>query len=64
MIVFPLVFLANGCEAIVEEKYDVGVRFRGEYQRYRRLTWMFGPPWFWLMLGGALVAVLAVGSVG
>ena len=64
MIIFPLVFLANGCEAIVEEKYDVGVRFKEEYQQYRQLTWMFGPPWFWLMLGGVLVAVLMVGSMG
>jgi protein-S-isoprenylcysteine O-methyltransferase Ste14 len=64
MLVFPLVFLANGCEAIVEERYDVGVRFRAEYQRYRYRTWMFGPPWFWLALGGVLVAVLTVGSMG
>lgn len=64
MIVFPLVFLANGCEAIVEEKTDVGVRFRAEYQQYRQLTWMFGPPWFWLLLGASLVAVLMAGSMG
>jgi protein-S-isoprenylcysteine O-methyltransferase Ste14 len=64
MIIFPLVFLANGCEAIVEEKYDVGVRFKEEYRQYRQSTWMFGPPWFWLMLGGVLVAVLMVGSMG
>jgi len=64
MIVFPLVFLANGCEAIVEERYDIGVRFREEYRQYRQLTWMFGPPWFWLVLGGVLVAVLMAGSMG
>lgn len=63
MMVFPLVFLANLLQSEVEEKYDVGARFREEYQTYRRSTPRFGPRWLWFALAGGVVAVLAVGSL-
>lgn len=50
MLVFPLIFLANYIQAKLEEKYDVGVRFKEEYDDYRTQTRMFGPLWFWLLI--------------
>jgi protein-S-isoprenylcysteine O-methyltransferase Ste14 len=61
MVVLPLVFLANALQAAIEERCDVGVRFEEEYRAYRRMTWMFGPPWCWLALAAVLALVLAVG---
>jgi protein-S-isoprenylcysteine O-methyltransferase Ste14 len=64
IIVFPVVFLANACEAAIEENYDVGARFKEEYSAYRKTTWMFGPPWCWLALTGVLFLILTAGSLG
>ncbi len=64
MIVLPIVFVANFFQAAIEEKYDVGERFKEEYEAYRKMTWMFGPPWFWLVLAGVLTSVLTAGSLG
>jgi protein-S-isoprenylcysteine O-methyltransferase Ste14 len=61
MAVFPLVFLANYVQATLEEKYDVGVRFKEEYQQYRKQTAMFGPWWFWLII--VLLLGIPVGMV-
>ena len=63
MMVLPLVFLASFLQSEVEEKYDVGERFREEYEAYRRTTPRFGPHWFWFALTGGVVAVLAFGSL-
>ncbi len=57
---FPLVLAANAWQASVEERLDIGVRFGEEYARYRRKTWMFGPPAFWTLPAAAAgFAVLA-----
>jgi protein-S-isoprenylcysteine O-methyltransferase Ste14 len=50
MVVYPLVFVANFIQAKLEEEYDVGVRFKEEYEGYRKQTRMFGPLWFWLSI--------------
>ena len=50
MLVFPLVFLVNFVQAKIEEKHDVGERFKDEYDRYRKQTRMFGPVWFWIIV--------------
>lgn len=50
MIVFPLVFLANGIQAKLEEKYDMEIRFKEEYISYKKQTRMFGPFWFWAIV--------------
>jgi protein-S-isoprenylcysteine O-methyltransferase Ste14 len=63
MLVFPLVFFANFLQSEVEERYDVGERFREHYQAYRRNTPRFGPWWLWLALAGGVIAVLALGSL-
>jgi protein-S-isoprenylcysteine O-methyltransferase Ste14 len=61
MMVLPVVFLANFLQSEVEEKHDVGARFREEYQAYRCITPRFGPRWLWFALAAGVVAVLAVG---
>lgn len=61
LVAFPFVFLANVWQAAVEEKYDVGHRFREEYEVYRKKTWMLAPPWFWLMLAGVVAFIFAAG---
>jgi protein-S-isoprenylcysteine O-methyltransferase Ste14 len=60
MIVFPLVVMANFIQAKLEEEYDVGVRFKEEYEEYRKQTRMFGPVWFWLSLCVLVLAPLVV----
>lgn len=62
LLALPPVILANVLQARVEERYDVGVRFRDEYARYRQTTWMFGPPWLWLVLATALALILTAGA--
>jgi protein-S-isoprenylcysteine O-methyltransferase Ste14 len=64
MIVLPLVLLANFPQSEVEEKQDVGERFRQGYEAYRRSTPRFGPWWLWFALAGGVIAVLAFGSLG
>lgn len=64
MIVLPLVFLANYIQAKLEEKYDIGVRFKEQYQRYRKHTGMFGPWWFWVVVVMLLIAPLGIGMLG
>ena len=59
VLMFPAVVLVNVVQAVLEEKYDVGVRFRSQYEAYRKRTRMLGPTWCWVALGGIL-SVLAV----
>jgi protein-S-isoprenylcysteine O-methyltransferase Ste14 len=60
LLMFPGVLLANVAQAAVEERWDVGVRFRAEYEEYRKRTRMFGPLWFWVALIGILLALAGV----
>lgn len=63
MIVFPLVFLANIIQAKLEELYDVGVRFKEEYQQYKKRTYMFAPIWFWIVIVLLLIVPLIISSI-
>jgi protein-S-isoprenylcysteine O-methyltransferase Ste14 len=54
LLMVPAVFVVNIVEAVTEERYDVGVRFRSQYEAYRKRTRMFGPVWCWAVLGGIL----------
>jgi protein-S-isoprenylcysteine O-methyltransferase Ste14 len=47
LLVFPLVLLANTIEAKIEETHDIGVRFKLQYEGYKKTTRMLGPVWFW-----------------
>jgi protein-S-isoprenylcysteine O-methyltransferase Ste14 len=58
LLMVPAVVLANAAQAAIEERYDVGVRFRSQYEEYRKRTGMFGPLWAWAVLVGALVALV------
>jgi protein-S-isoprenylcysteine O-methyltransferase Ste14 len=59
VLMFPAVVLVNVAQAAIEEKYDVGVRFRSQYEAYRKRTRMLGPTCCWVALAGVL-SVLAV----
>jgi protein-S-isoprenylcysteine O-methyltransferase Ste14 len=63
MLVFPLVFIANYLQAGLEEKLDVGKRFRKEYEYYRKHTLMFGPLWFWVLVSLSLLAPLVATEI-
>jgi protein-S-isoprenylcysteine O-methyltransferase Ste14 len=60
LLAFPGVFLANVAQATVEERWDVGARFRAEYEEYRKRTRMFGPVWLWVALIGILLALVGI----
>jgi protein-S-isoprenylcysteine O-methyltransferase Ste14 len=64
MLVFPLVFIANFVQARLEEFYDVGKRFKDEYEAYRARTHMFGPYWFWLGILLILIAPVLISLLG
>jgi len=60
LLMVPAVFLVNVAQAGIEERYDVGVRFRSEYKTYKKRTRMFGPVWCWAILGGILSLLAGV----
>ena len=60
LLMVPGVFLVNLAQAVIEERYDVGVRFRSQYEAYKKRTRMFGPVWCWVILGGILVLLAGV----
>jgi protein-S-isoprenylcysteine O-methyltransferase Ste14 len=60
LLMVPAVFLVNVAQAGIEERYDVGVRFRSQYKVYKRRTRMFGPVWCWAILGGILALLVGV----
>jgi len=64
LLMFPLVLGINIVEAVVEEKYDVGIRFREQYDAYKRTTKMFGPPGLWSTLVLVLFAIISIGIIG
>ena len=59
LLAFPGVLLANAGQATIEERWDIGVRFRTEYEEYRSRVRMLGPLWFWAALVGLLIALVA-----
>jgi protein-S-isoprenylcysteine O-methyltransferase Ste14 len=60
LLMFPAVLLMNIAEAIIEERYDVGVRFPSQYQAYRKRTRMLGPIWCWAVILASLPVVAGV----
>lgn len=55
LLMFPALLALFIVQALIEEKYDMRVRFHDPYREYRRRTRMFGPAWLWSLL---LVTVL------
>ena len=50
LLVVPLITLINLLMGKVEEKFDVGIRFKDQYPQYKMQTKAFGPLWFWIIL--------------
>jgi len=59
LLALPAIFVINLAQAIIEERNDIGVRFREQYQDYRKTTRMFGPIWLWSVV--AVIILLLVG---
>ena len=50
LLMFPAVFVISFAGTILEERNDMCVRFREQYQAYRQTTRMFGPIWLWSII--------------
>jgi len=60
LLMVPAVLAVNVVQAVIEERYDIGVRFPSQYKAYRKRTRMFGPLWCWAILGGILALLAGV----
>jgi protein-S-isoprenylcysteine O-methyltransferase Ste14 len=61
LLMFPALLGIFIAQALIEEKYDMGVRFHGQYRDYRQTVRMFGPAWLW---GAIVVTILLVAGSG
>ena len=59
LLMFPAIFVIMFAAAIIEERNDMCVRFREQYQAYRKTTRMFGPIWLWSVI--VVIILLLVG---
>jgi len=59
LLMFPAIFVIHFVAAVIEERYDMCVIFREQYQAYRQTTRMFGPIWLWSV--GVVIILLLVG---
>lgn len=59
LLMFPALFVILLAVAIIEERNDMCVRFREQYQAYRQTTRMFGPIWLWSAI--VVIILLLVG---
>jgi len=57
LVMFPGLLGVFIMQALIEEKYDMGVRFHEQYRDYRHTTRMFGPAWLW---SGVVVTILLI----
>ena len=60
LLVFPFILLLNYLQAKMEEIYDVGIRFKEEYSKYKNQVKMFGPIWLWSALITILIFPLVI----
>jgi protein-S-isoprenylcysteine O-methyltransferase Ste14 len=61
LLMFPAIFFIHFAAAINEEKNDMCVRFREQYQAYKRTTRMFGPIWLWgAAFGSNLLFIIVI----
>lgn len=63
LLMFPAIFVWALIGTIAEEKNDMCVRFREQYDRYRQTTRMFGPIWLWGALILSLTAIISAGII-
>ena len=50
LLVVPIVICLNMMTGIIEQKYDMEIRFKEEYSEYKKEVRIFGPIWFWVIL--------------
>jgi protein-S-isoprenylcysteine O-methyltransferase Ste14 len=62
LLMFPAIFVIHFAAATIEERYDMCVRFREQYQAYRQTTRMFGPIWAWGIIVMCLCILVVAGS--
>jgi protein-S-isoprenylcysteine O-methyltransferase Ste14 len=55
LLMFPAIFVIIFIGTIFEERNDMCVRFREQYQAYRQTTRMFGPIWLWCIIAGVIL---------
>ncbi len=60
LLMFPALLGVFVAQALIEEKYDMGVRFHEQYRDYRHMARMFGPAWLWSMI--VVTILLMAGS--
>jgi protein-S-isoprenylcysteine O-methyltransferase Ste14 len=63
LLMFPAIFVIHFAAAIIEERNDMCVRFREQYQAYRQTTRMFGPIWLWSILVVFLLVLISIGII-
>jgi protein-S-isoprenylcysteine O-methyltransferase Ste14 len=63
LLVVPLIVLINLLMGKIEEKYDMGIRFKEEYPKYKMQTRAFGPIWFWIVLIITIILPAIIGLV-
>ena len=61
LLMIPAIFVIVFTATIIEEKNDMCVRFREQYQTYRQTTRMFGPIWLWSILVVLLLLLISIG---
>lgn len=61
LVMFPGLLGVFIMQALIEETYDMGVRFREQYREYRHTARMFGPAWLW---SGIVVTILLIAGSG
>jgi len=59
LLMFPAIFVMHLAAAIIEERNDMCVKFREQYQAYKQTTRMFGPIWLWSVV--VVIILLLVG---
>jgi protein-S-isoprenylcysteine O-methyltransferase Ste14 len=62
LLMVPAIFAILLAGTIFEERNDMCVRFREQYQAYRQTTRMFGPIWVWGIIVICLCIIVGAGS--
>jgi hypothetical protein len=57
----PAVLGVNMSAALMEERYEIGARFRDRYEAYKQTTAMFGPKWIWCVIILVLLTLVVNG---
>jgi len=61
LLVLPALLALIVVQSLIEEEWDMGARFREQYEAYKRRTRMFGPIWLWGIV--VFIIVVLVGLV-